>query len=194
MTIEERLENLEGELTRAKRRNRWLVAAFGLGVLGLAGAWLTNETAGPALAGEAAKATGPAQVIRATAFVLVDDKGRERGKFEMSKDGPAEGGPSLTLNDEKGKMRAMLALPLGQPSLTLHDDKDNSYRVLLQEDGLFLRDKNDKLRAGLGVISGQPQLVLDDENEKPRAGLIVVKKGPLVRLNDEDGKTIWQAP
>jgi multisubunit Na+/H+ antiporter MnhB subunit len=33
MTTEERLENLERELARAKRRNRWMVVVVGLGIV-----------------------------------------------------------------------------------------------------------------------------------------------------------------
>ena len=100
MTTEERFEALERALARAKRRNRWLLAAVGLAVAVLAAAWLATEAAGPALAQDAAKPFGP---IRATAFVFVDDKGRERGKLEMG-----ELGSVLNLSDENGKSRVAL--------------------------------------------------------------------------------------
>jgi hypothetical protein len=39
MGTEERLEKLERELLAEKHRNRWLLAAVGLGVVGVALAW-----------------------------------------------------------------------------------------------------------------------------------------------------------
>jgi cell division protein FtsL len=44
MTTEERLENLERELARAKRRNRWLVAVMALVLMGLVYALASNST------------------------------------------------------------------------------------------------------------------------------------------------------
>jgi uncharacterized protein involved in exopolysaccharide biosynthesis len=44
MTTEERLENLERELARTKRRNRWLLVVVGLVVVGLILAWTLTET------------------------------------------------------------------------------------------------------------------------------------------------------
>ena len=157
MTTDERLENLERELTRAKRRNRWLVV--GLAVVGVALAWTITKSTSGTQTREAAKEPKNAQVIRATAFVLVDDEGRERGKLEMG-----ENGPSLDLYDETGKTRAMLAAgkDLAGSALCLYDDKGKSYSVLLFEGGLFLRDENGKLRAGLNVSGGQASLELND--------------------------------
>ncbi|MCX5649031.1 MAG: hypothetical protein NTX40_08040 [Planctomycetota bacterium] len=42
MTTEERLENLERELARAKRRNRWLLAGLGLCLGALVVVWATQ--------------------------------------------------------------------------------------------------------------------------------------------------------
>jgi hypothetical protein len=56
MTTDERLENLERELARAKRRNRWLLAAVGLAL----GVWMLAGTLGPRTAGaQAAGAAAP---------------------------------------------------------------------------------------------------------------------------------------
>jgi len=64
MTTEERLENLERELVRAKRRNRWLLTAVGLalGVLILAGTFGPTMAAAPAgaTAGASTKAEADA--------------------------------------------------------------------------------------------------------------------------------------
>ena len=170
MTTEERLERVERELTRAKRRNRWLMVAVGLAVGILALAWLATENADTALAQDAAKAEKPAQVIRASAFVLVDDKGRERGALKMTPDGP-----TLYLYDENEKPRAALTAIKVGPGLALFDEKGTP-------------------RAGLTVTELGPALVLIDENGKPRALLAVSKAGPMLSLRDENGKPIAGPP
>jgi hypothetical protein len=50
MTTEERFENLERELARAKRRNRWLLAIVALAVVGLGLAWILPKTTATAQA------------------------------------------------------------------------------------------------------------------------------------------------
>jgi hypothetical protein len=93
MTTEERLENLERELARAKRRNRWLLAAGGLAF----GAWLLAGTLEPRTAG--AQAAGAAvNEVRAKAFVLVDDAGKPRAVLSVNAVGPA-----LDLFDAAGR-------------------------------------------------------------------------------------------
>jgi hypothetical protein len=210
MTTEERLAKVERELGRAKRRSRWLVAVVGLAGVGLILIWTLTKTPPAAqpqeaakaakpserlltdeefLGQEAANAPKPAQVIRATAFVLVDDEGRERGKLEMSKEGPGKDGPSLTLSDENGNIRVMLSMPPAldsEPSLVMYGGRAKSnYRVLLFGGGLFLRNTNDKLRVGL---SSEASLELNDANGMPRAGLGVTAAGAELALGDENGK------
>ena len=182
MTTEERLDVLERELARAKRRNRWLVAVGLLAAGLLAAAWLATETADTALA-QVAK---PAQVIRATAFVLVDDKGRERGKLAMTGEGPR-----LDLLDENAKVRA---------ALTALKDKRNSSGSPDDRSELALSDENGKTRALLAASKRGTVLVVYDENGKHRAALgvggattpdwksINMGSGSDLRLFGPDGK------
>ena len=137
MDIEERLAKLERELLSEKRRNRWLLAAVGLGVVGVGLAWalvITTSTAQGANTG--------AKVIRANQFVLEDETGKLRATLAVDKDGPR-----LILDNERGKPRASLAV-----------DKDGPL--------LLLADETGKPRAGMSVDKDGPRLLLADENGK----------------------------
>ena len=206
MTTEERLENLERELARAKRHNRWLAAIAGLVVVGLVLAWAWDKITSTAQPQEGAKPAKPAQVIRATAFVLVDDEGRERGKLEMLKDQP-----QLVLSDANGSPRAMLVASRGCPAVVLYDAPESNYSVMLSSGGLCLRDDKGRLRAGLRVSGDQASLELNDANGKPPSvervldyleakavpfwhergkrgvWLGVQEDGPVMLMNDENG-------
>jgi len=139
MTTEERLENLERELARAKRRNRWLVAVVGLVVVGLILAWTWNKTTATAQA-----AGGTEKVIGANMFVMADANGIYRAMLNMTNNEPG-----LTLLDENGKIGANLSGggPAG-PGLTMCDE-NGKIRVLLFVNkkvgpGLRLLDENGK--------------------------------------------------
>ena len=134
MTIEERLENMEREMRRVKRRNRWLLGTILLIVGGLIAPWVFETTAIRARS----KEVGTVKEIRARSFVLEDEKGDVRAGLIVDKDGS----PGLRLYDENGETRAAL--------------KDGP--------GLSLYDENGKTRATLGVVKGGPGLVLLDEN------------------------------
>jgi hypothetical protein len=58
MTTEDRLANLERELARAKRRNRWLVAVVGVAGMVLVLAWTLEKTP-PTVLGAAVGGTSP---------------------------------------------------------------------------------------------------------------------------------------
>ncbi|MCX5733131.1 MAG: hypothetical protein NTW68_02220 [candidate division NC10 bacterium] len=138
MDTEERLEKLERELFAEKRRNRWLLVAVGLGVVGVL-AWSLG-TITPTAQAQGAN-IGP-KVIRATQFILEDENGKPRAGLSMSKDGPR-----LTLADETGRPRAWLGVSKVGPRLVLADETGNP-------------------RVGLGVDKAGPGLVLFDENGK----------------------------
>jgi hypothetical protein len=95
MTIEERLENMERELGRLKRRNRWLLGAILLVVGGLIIPAVFETTAFRARA----EVAGTAKEIRAKKIVLEDENGKANIGLIVTKDGPG-----LALFDENGKV------------------------------------------------------------------------------------------
>jgi hypothetical protein len=176
MTIEERLEKLERELSRAKFRNRWLLAGVGLAVgIGLV-AWAFGPTAALAQSTRAALTE-----VRANSFILEDENGKVRAMLITTKDGPR-----LSLLDENGKPRAGLGVSKDGPSLSLYDE-------------------NGKDRAGMAMTKDGPKLGLFDENGVRRtmlgAASTVTPEGKTITypessllLFSPDGKTIWSAP
>jgi hypothetical protein len=116
MSIEERFEKLEKDLHRARRRNRWLLAAV-CACIGLGGAeWMSRPY--PLLA---------PKEVRAEGFVLVDAKGTVRAVLGTIPDGTT----ALTLGDVEGKARASLGLDTnGAPALRLSDANGASRATL----------------------------------------------------------------
>ena len=167
MDTEKRLEKLERELLAEKRRTRWLLAAVGLGVVGVALAWTLATITSTA---QAQGANSGPKVIRATQFILEDKNGKPRATLGVVKDGAG-----LALFDETGEPRAALTVGSDGPVLPL-------------------LDKTGKPRAVLLADKDGPGLSLNDENGKPRAGLVVTKKGPGLHLLNENGKVVWSQP
>ena len=165
MTTEERLENVERELGRQKRRNRWLLGAILLVVGGLVVPVLFGITASRTRA----QATGTAREVRARSFVLEDEYGKVRAGMDVR-----EHGPGLGLFDENGEARVFLGVNGDGPEL-----------VLL--------DKNGKPRAGMSVLKDGPKLTLVDKNGKSRVRMDVLKGDPKLVLFDENGDVIWSA-
>ena len=177
MTIEERLENMEREVGRQKRRNRWLLGA----ILLLAGGLIV-----PTAFRTRAQGAGTAKEVRAEAFIVEDENGKDRAVLSVTKDGPY-----LALYDKNGKSRAWLAVDKDIPGLTLYDKNGKSRAeldVLKNGPRLSLFDENGKSCIGLAVIEEGPLLLLDDKNGKSRAWLAVEKNGPSLSLLDEKGK------
>ena len=165
MDTEKRLEKLERELFAEKRRNRWLLAAVGLGLVGVGLAWTLATTTATAQGAS----IGP-KVIRANQFILEDETGTTRAALQVGK-----GGSGLSLYDENGKLRAMVGVVKDGPGLTLFDE-------------------NGKRRVMLGEYKNGPILGLFDENGKGRVSLDVTKNGPGLELFDENGKVIRSKP
>jgi hypothetical protein len=183
MTTEERLEKLERELTKTKRRNRWLLGGVGL-VLGMfALAWATIGTAGKAQA----QATGPAKkVIHANEFILEDENGKVRVVLSARTDGSG-----LFLYDENSKELVMLAVNKAGPGLALCDAKgEPRVQLTAEDDGarLILSDEKGLSGAALGVLKNGPELRLFDDKSKTRAMLGVNKDGPALTLCDENSR------
>ena len=164
MTIEERLENMERELGRVKRRNRWLLGAILLVAGGLIVSAVFETTAFRARA----QGAGTAKEIRVNSLVLEDENGKLRALLAASKDGP-----NLEMYDENGKRRARLSAT-ENPQLALYDE-------------------NGTPRATLIEMEEGPGLMLWDENGKGRVGLVVTKDGQDLQLFGPDGKVIWSA-
>ena len=134
MTTDERLEALEKELARAKRRNRRMLAVVGLAAGGVALVWIVAGTANRAQA----QAGGVPAVIRARQFILEDAAGETRAVLLVAKDGP-----SLALYDENGQGRAALSVLKGEPGLLLFDANGKgrvALAVTKYGPGLYLRD------------------------------------------------------
>ncbi len=83
-----RLEKVERELLAGKRRNRCLLVAGGLGLVGVALVWTLATIPPPA------QAQGR-KVIRANQFIVEDENGNSRAGLNVTKDWVA-----LALNDE----------------------------------------------------------------------------------------------
>ena len=182
MIIEERLENMDRELGRIKRRNRWLMGAILvlLGELVASGVFKTMMT--PAQA----QVAGAVKEIRANSFVLEDENGNGRAGLGVDKDGPA-----LALYDENGKVRVLLSAFKDGPAISLYNE--NGYEraalsVLKSGPSIWLLDENGKRRVMLTAIEGSPDLALSDENGKPCAWLDVNKDGPCLSLIDKKDK------
>jgi hypothetical protein len=95
MTIEERLENMERELGRVKRRHRWLLSAIFLVAGGLIASRVFETTAIQAQA----QGAGTAKQVRARSLILEDEKGKLRAMLAVFKEGP-----SLVLLNKNGKV------------------------------------------------------------------------------------------
>jgi len=182
MTTEERLEKLENELSRVKRRNRWLLMGAGLCLgIGLA-AWAFGP--GAALA---QPAVAVPKEVRANSFVLEDANGKNRAALVVSKSGVAV----LCLIDENGKARAALSGDVNGPGLRLFDEKGMCRSMLyvdMEGAWLDLRDEKGAPRATLYSDAKGPALILSEEGA-PRAALYSVKEGGAPTLGESRADT-----
>ena len=135
MSIEERLANLELQLGRVKRRNRWLVGIVLLVALGVVIPAVLETTAF-----QAWTAAGAGNKVRANAFILEDKNGKVLALLDANEDGPI-----LCLNDKNGKPRAWLAVWETGPDLVMIDE-DRKTRIAMKVDengpGLTLYDES----------------------------------------------------
>lgn len=177
MITEERLEKVEKELARAKRRSRVILLAAAMTV---AAVFLL-------CAGDAVP-----KVVRAERFELVDTNGTVRAVLHMSQ---LAGGPELSLSGPSGS--AHLRVFDSGPQLGLYDKNKTGRVALMVSDvgsELNLRDENGKLRNVLFVASSGPGLSLFDENGMGRVALGMAHDVPIVGVCDPSGKLIWHAP
>jgi hypothetical protein len=161
MTTEDRLENMEAELKRARGRIRWVLALAGLCLVSTVVVYGLGRARMTAHASE-----GTSKEIHANNFVLEDANGKPRASLGMDDDGVV-----LRLRYGNGNIGA---------ALCLHEDK-----VVLS-----LSDNNGKPRAVLGLAQKMPLLCLYDEKEEARATLAVLADGPHLALRDEKGEPL----
>lgn len=157
MTIEERLEHCERELTATKRHTRWLMG----GALMILGCLTIAAT------------PGDKQIIRAQQFIVVDEQGRQRAMLGMYSNLSVR--PLLSLSDEDGKQRAELTVFEDGTKLSLADGNGKTrIEVSTFKSGpnFSLYDTNDKNRVRLqATIAGhglknEARLDLSDANGK----------------------------
>ena len=158
MTTEERLENLERELARAKRRNRRLLMCAAV-CLGLIFTW--GFFAQPGRLGKA-QASGPANPyeaentkLQAEFNLLKREKERLLKELDEAKKDKSAAAPT----DAQGPSAP-------QPATAQVQAVDVTAKVI-RANSFILKDENDKVRAVLDVIKGGgdgPGLILCDEN------------------------------
>jgi len=157
----------------------------------------------------AEKKAGPARVIIAEEFRLVDKEGKILSTWGMY-----AGGPGIVLFNKNGQFRAVFSLtsPEEGPVLTFADNKGN-HRAIVglgaeRQPYVTLRDQAGKERISLSLDDdGDPYLALYDQAENERAILGTVDFTKLKRtgtiekrsvsslvLLGKDGQITWKAP
>lgn len=162
MTNDERIEKLERDLIRSRRRFRWLIIGVGLCLISTAVSYANRQNK-MILRSDAAEVS---KEVRATNIVLEDANGKVRASLGMDEDGLV-----LRLRYGNGNIGA---------ALCLHDEK-----VVLN-----FSDDNGKPRAVLGLAKKMPLLCLYDERGEPRATLALLADGPHLVLRDEKGNPL----
>ena len=189
------------------RRQFSLLLALSL-LAGLVGGILASQffLGTPVLA---EKKAGPARVIIAEEFRLVNNEGKILSTWGMY-----AGGPGIVLFNKNGQFRAVFSLtsPEEGPVLTFADNKGN-HRATVglgaeRQPYVTLRDQAGKERISLSLDDdGDPYLALYDQAENERAILGTVDFTKLKRtgtiekrsvsslvLLGKDGQITWKAP
>lgn len=190
MTTEERLEKVEKELARAKRRNRWLpdiviLTLFGITLISIGIAY--------------ALILSPSRTIQASEFVLMDKDGRKDAELVTHHYTP--GGRARTMewvemrllyDDPPFKEYKSLGVSLKATHTGGHVQLHSDYGAsLLGGTGLAIMDEDAK---EVRSVFGRSKLILFGETGEGYATLGVDSAGPYINLIDEYGKTIWHAP
>jgi hypothetical protein len=159
------MNDILDRLDRLERRNDALAAQNRLLRVLLAAAVVAGGVA--LLGGRADAQPDKAAVVKATAFIVVDEKGQERARLAMDADGVG-----LTMLDGKGKEAAAVQVARGRPAIVLRADEGDSEAVL-------------------GVLSAGPQLRL--KYEKQQTVLVSSSKvGTRLELIHEAGRPAMQ--
>ena len=185
MTIEERLEKLEEEVSR-------LTALVGEGAAKEVRARkfvLEDENGGTcAMLGVAEDSPG---------LVLYDEDGKRRVVLSVS---AADNAPVLVLLDENGKARVQMTAVGDGPNLTLSDGNGKpraGFNVSDNMPSLVLLDENGITRAQLSAVPQEEDtstLMLYGKNGEMRVSLLAQDDCGKVALHAENGEIIWGAP
>jgi hypothetical protein len=197
-------------------KRNWLYPALALAGGFLGGMVATQLAPGVAIAARHVRS------VSAEQFVLVNEKGAQRGVMQVTKRGAAD----LQLMDANGRDRAEFRVTADGAAGVNFYDQNGARRVVVggaspgpsgiavygsdgrrqvatlavsanDEARLTLYDPTSgRARAGLGVTAdGQPALVMFDQNGKDRVEIHVGPKGhPGIALADENGKSIAGLP
>lgn len=143
MTTEERLEFLERELARAKRRGRVLVVA----AVVLLAFFCHVDVIGTAEAKDPAKTAAPRE-IKASAFTVVDKNGVARASMGIENDVPV-----LSLRDGMGVPRISLQVKDAGPGISLNDASGMSRASIIFTSGVSMFDFSGEDGASLMKLS-----------------------------------------
>jgi hypothetical protein len=189
MTIEERIESLELQLERSRKRFYWLCVGMGLCFAAALMVWIAGQgvTAAQTPAGKLGE-------VHASKFILEDQTGIQRAVLAVDKNGVA-----LELVDETDAVRAHLMVIKEGPVLNLRDraGRPRVQLAALSDNsmaGISLYNENGVSLAQLNLTrGGYPALTLFGNDAKPRIVLGVTPTGPTMIAYDQQGKAIWSA-
>jgi len=126
------------------------------------------------------------QDVTARQLTIVDESGKPRAVLAVSGDDAG-----LTIYDSNGKPRAALSLAEGRAGLKLasgHEQPQVNLHAGMDGAELLFQDASGKERASLGVVRDQPALLLRDAAALPRAELTARDNGGRLLFRDENGK------
>lgn len=159
MNVEERLEQLERELGKQKRRNTGLlVAVAALVIIMVFGFVLMGPLGG-------AQAESEGQVV-AREIVLVDNNGNARVRL-----GAGMNQPGLAVLGPDGAVMAILSAHSDGSFLALNNARGRTRMILsvnAKGAGVNIMDDNETVRAAMAYMSGAPwpDLALYDDRQK----------------------------
>jgi hypothetical protein len=177
MTIEERLDNMERELGRVKRRNRLLLGA----ILVLAGGLIVLASVKTTIP------QGTVKELRAKRIALEDENGMVRVSLTGDQDMPG-----MWLLDDKGESRASLSVDKYGPRLSLTAGKNMPSALLGANDstsGLSLWDEKEETLVSMSVNKNGPGLSLTYKSGQAGVWLYATDIGPGLDLNDYNGES-----
>ncbi len=177
MTLEERLEKMEKELVRQKRRMSWLIGEV-LALMGGLIVFVAAKTAVPQL---------NVKELHAKRIALEDDHGAVR----VSLTGDSEM-PGMWLLDDQGEARVGLCVDQNGPRISLSAGKNLPSALVSADEntsGLSLWDGKEETLVSLSVNKNGPGLSLTYKSGQPGVWLYAAEAGPGLNLNDYNGES-----